>query len=209
MTTDIKLTDERVIVEGPLQVSDAVEGGLKIKGNVGIGVDTPGRPLHVVGWEIHSGGDGGGFSFGDRKLGAELVNSPSKGERYVWYADGGTAKLWSGSDLFSIGADGKAGFAADLAVAANLSVAGDVASEGNVAVAGKVQIDGELNVGPGQSGITIGEGKIWVTTINHLRIGGKNLPQIGRTDLVEMVTDLKAEVQGLKKELEELRAKVG
>lgn len=215
MATDIKLSDSEVTVEGPLVIADAIQNGLRVKGRVGIGTDTPGRSLHVVGEEIHSGGTGGGFSFGDRAVGDTLVDGPSNGERYVWYANGGAARLWSGYDLLSIGHDGNAGFAAGLSVAGNasfaasLSVTGDVAAEANVAIAGKVQIDGELNVGPGQSGITIGEGKIWITTLTQMRLGGKLMPQIGRADLVEMVTDLKAEVSSLKKELEALQAKVG
>ncbi len=69
-------------------------------GHVGIGTE-PSRPLHVEGHEIHSGGPGAGFSFADRTT-SKLVNGPQQGERWVWYADGGRARLWSGTDRMSI-----------------------------------------------------------------------------------------------------------
>jgi hypothetical protein len=85
MASDIKLTDNAVVVEG----------------NLGIGTATPGRQVHVEGNEIHSGGPGAGFSFSDRTT-PGLVNSPQNGERWVWYAHDGTARLWSGEDVLEI-----------------------------------------------------------------------------------------------------------
>jgi hypothetical protein len=50
---------------------------------------------------VHSGGQGAGYSFADRSVGS-FVESPNAGQRWVWYAFGGTARLWSGSDKLSI-----------------------------------------------------------------------------------------------------------
>jgi Chaperone of endosialidase len=58
-----------------------------LEGNVGIGTNNPIRSLHVEGSEIHSGGASSGFSFDDRKKG--------NGERWVWYAENGEARLFS------------------------------------------------------------------------------------------------------------------
>jgi hypothetical protein len=71
MASDIRLSDNTVMVEG----------------NVGIGTNAPFRKLHVEGSEVHSGGSVAGFSFADRATG--------NGERWVWYAQDGQARLWS------------------------------------------------------------------------------------------------------------------
>ena len=68
---------------------------------VGIGTTAPQRRLHVEPSEIHSGGGGAGFSFGNRET-AAFTNIPGNGERWVWYATGGTARLWSGSDKLAV-----------------------------------------------------------------------------------------------------------
>jgi hypothetical protein len=77
-------------------------------GEVGIGTPTPGRKLHVEGSEIHSGGPGAGFSFGDRAA-PSLVENPTGGERWVWYSQQNVARLWSGVDKLAVKADGNVG----------------------------------------------------------------------------------------------------
>ena len=68
---------------------------------IGLGAGTPQRILQAEGSEIHSGGPGGGFSFANRDTG-QFVELPGAGERWVWYAAGGQARLWSGADQISI-----------------------------------------------------------------------------------------------------------
>jgi hypothetical protein len=87
MTSDVKLSDDAVLVDG----------------NLGIGVAIPMRPLHVEGNEIHSGGTYAGYSFNDRGV-AGFSDNP--GERWVWYAKKGHAYLWSGNDLVNVGLNG-------------------------------------------------------------------------------------------------------
>ncbi|MCX4821034.1 hypothetical protein OG883_14145 [Streptomyces sp. NBC_01142] len=64
------------------------------------------RPLHVEGHEVHSGGPAGGFSFADRNFGG-FAEGPGAGERWVWYALDGRARLWSGIDRLTIGLGGE------------------------------------------------------------------------------------------------------
>ncbi|MFF0204384.1 hypothetical protein [Streptomyces sp. NPDC005017] len=64
--------------------------------------DSPRAALHVDGAGLHSGGGGGGYSFADRGLG-DFVEQPTAGERWIWYAFAGAARLWSGEDRLSIG----------------------------------------------------------------------------------------------------------
>jgi hypothetical protein len=79
-------------------------------GGVGIGLGAaaaPARPLHVEGLEVHSGGQAGGFSFADRSRAVAdqrqaLSNPPTRGERWVWYAQDGKARLWSGTDRLTV-----------------------------------------------------------------------------------------------------------
>jgi hypothetical protein len=61
------------------------------------------RIIHVEGGEIHSGGGAGGFSFSDRADGAFVQQPGNSGRRWVWYALGGTARLWSGADILTAG----------------------------------------------------------------------------------------------------------
>lgn len=72
---------------------------------VNLGANMPQQQLQVEGGEIHSGGAGAGFSFSDRKV-KTLVATPAKGERWVWYADQKTARLWSGTDKLTVTDDG-------------------------------------------------------------------------------------------------------
>lgn len=86
-------------------------------GNVGIGIgaQNPRRKLHVEGsTEIHSGGTGAGLSFANREPGS-FVELPAAGERWVFYASGGSARLWSGGDKLTVAPNG------DLTVAGRLS----------------------------------------------------------------------------------------
>ena len=85
-----------------------VNGSLNVTGNVGIQTLTPMRALHVEGTEIHSGGFGGGLSFGNRETGS-FVESGGNGERWVWYSSGGIARLWSGWDKMFITPGGSVG----------------------------------------------------------------------------------------------------
>jgi hypothetical protein len=70
-------------------------------GEVGIGTASPQRRLHVENTEIHSGGSIAGLSFGNRET-PQFVNGPGAGERWVWYASGGVARLWSGNDKVTV-----------------------------------------------------------------------------------------------------------
>jgi len=81
------------------------DGGRLVLGTAG----PPRTILHVEGNEgVHSGGTGGGFSFADRAVG-EFVPAPGAGERWVWYAVAGTARLWSGNDKLGVTASGNVG----------------------------------------------------------------------------------------------------
>lgn len=77
-------------------------------GSVGIGTVSISRTLHVEGSEIHSGGGGAGFSFANRNTG-NFVDLPANGERWVWYAQDGIARLWSGGDKMSVTTQGRVG----------------------------------------------------------------------------------------------------
>jgi len=61
------------------------------------------RIVHVEGSEIHSGGATGGFSFSDRARGAFVELPHGSGRRWVWYAQDGIARLWSDSDILTVG----------------------------------------------------------------------------------------------------------
>jgi hypothetical protein len=78
-------------------------------GNVGVGTLVPFRRLHVEASEIHSGGAGAGFSFGNREDGA--IEVPANGERWVWYSTGHVARLWSGGDKLYVTPAGNLGIA--------------------------------------------------------------------------------------------------
>lgn len=80
-------------------------------GAVGVGA-TPRRTLHVEGLEIHSGGWAGGYSFANRTTGS-FMETPDAGQRWVWYATDGVARLWSRSDLISVAPSGNVGIGID------------------------------------------------------------------------------------------------
>jgi hypothetical protein len=61
------------------------------------------RIIHVEGEEIHSGGAAGGFSFADRSHRAFVDLPGGTGHRWVWYALGGQARLWSQADILTVG----------------------------------------------------------------------------------------------------------
>ncbi len=94
----------------PLAIRTAAVESMRVVpgGSVGIGTQTPRRRLHVEATEIHSGGGGAGYSFGNRQT-ATFVEIPGAGERWVWYASGGMARLWSGTDKLAITPGGSVG----------------------------------------------------------------------------------------------------
>ncbi|HYX13391.1 MAG TPA: tail fiber domain-containing protein [Nostoc sp.] len=94
-----------LIANGRAQAQAGNLDNLFVSGSVGIGTTSPSRKLDVRGTEIHSGGSGGGFSFGNRET-AGFVETPNAGQRWVWYALGGTARLWSGGDKVTVNTSG-------------------------------------------------------------------------------------------------------
>lgn len=97
-------------------------------GQLAIGTPTPQRLLHVEGQEIHSGGTNGGFSFSNRE--SAWTDAGNNGERWVLYSTGKVARLWSGGDRLSVGADG------------TLTLTGRLVSKsGRVAAGGRGKID--------------------------------------------------------------------
>jgi hypothetical protein len=95
-------------VGGASNWGDPGPGNVWVTGNIGVNTLTPSRRVHVEGTEIHSGGVFGGFSFGNRNT-PLFVEGPANGERWVWYADAGRARLWSGGDKLCITPDGNVG----------------------------------------------------------------------------------------------------
>jgi hypothetical protein len=78
-------------------------GDARLRGSLSVGpVSGPAqRSIHVEGQEIHSGGPTGGYSFADRTTGS-FVESPDAGQRWIWYATGGEARLWSTTDMLKV-----------------------------------------------------------------------------------------------------------
>jgi hypothetical protein len=115
---------------------------------VGIGTTAPQRRLHVEPSEIHSGGSGAGFSFGNRLvLGtgqpSPFTENPGNGERWVWYATERTARLWSGKDKIEINTDG------NLISRNDVRAAGDMRAEGDMNVGNSLEVNGFLSAGAG------------------------------------------------------------
>jgi hypothetical protein len=96
-----------VVLPGP-----QTGAALSVEGATGrVGIAAGNAPLAAalqVGGGVHSGGADAGFSFMDRHV-AGYVDAPTAGQRWVWYADVGYARLWSGTDQLSVGAPGDGG----------------------------------------------------------------------------------------------------
>jgi hypothetical protein len=107
-----------------MYTGSAVRLSITNGGNIGIGTQTPNRSFHVVGSEMHSGGSGAGYSFGNRET-ATFVEGPGSGERWVWYAAGGNGRLWSGSDKLAVTPGGNVGIGTT-SPADRLDVAGNL-----------------------------------------------------------------------------------
>ena len=107
-----------------IYTSSAARLSITNGGNVGIGTQTPSRRFHVEGNEVHSGGGGAGYSFGNRET-TTFVEGPGSGERWVWYAAGGNARLWSGSDKLAVTPGGNVGIGTS-SPADRLDVAGNL-----------------------------------------------------------------------------------
>ena len=90
MSSDIQLNDDNVIVLG----------------NLGVNTDTPASMVEFHGSEVHSSGNGAGYSFATRGDGPHTGHPPN-GERWVLYASEGIARLWSGTDKLLIEPGGK------------------------------------------------------------------------------------------------------
>jgi hypothetical protein len=118
----------------------ALTGSLTVDGNVGIGTADPKRSLHVEGTEIHSGGSSAGFSFADRNVGSFVENPRPGGQRWVWYASDGTARLWSGVDRLQVDWAGGVTLKS-LTVQGDLQAGGAASVQGNLLVTGNVGID--------------------------------------------------------------------
>jgi hypothetical protein len=140
--------------------------------SVGIGTRAPQRRLHVEPSEIHSGGSEAGFSFGNRPvLGGQpppFTENPTNGERWVWYATEGAARLWSGLDKIVITTDGRLDVRGDVAAAGDVSAEGSVEADGTVkgdfldivdflSARSDASIGGSLSVGPttGTTGVGV------------------------------------------------------
>jgi hypothetical protein len=110
-----------------------------LSGALGIGTPKPSSGLHVEGSLIHSSGAGAGFSFTTRQSGA--MNAPiSTGESWVWYADAGTARLWSGTDKFAVMPTGNVGI-------------GTTTPDVSLHVVGDTKVTGNMMVGAGGNGV--------------------------------------------------------
>ena len=112
-------------------------GGFQLNGSVKIrGSGTFGGPLppalDVDGGEVHSGGSVAGYSFADRTK-TTYVPNPQQGERWAWYAHGGQARLWSGSDRLSIHPKNGVRIEGNLQVTGTVTQASSRALKDNVA----------------------------------------------------------------------------
>jgi hypothetical protein len=222
MTSDIKLSEDSVIVEGALA----------------IGTDTPKRPLHVETGEIHSGGAFGGFSFSNRDAGAASLFPQGLGERWVLYSQGATARLWTSGrgDAFSVSTGGdiqtsgsEAGYSFTDRDAAEVVASPQngerwvwYASEGEARLWSgsdklRVTAAGEIKVGGGLNTTTIEGGKITITESRLTKLprgrGGPTIPKqlliTTSIDVGDAIGDLRATVKQLEEQIAELKAKLG
>jgi hypothetical protein len=177
-------TDEQPLV---IRTNNAQRVSITPDGNVGIGTSTPQRKLHVESSEIHSGGSLAGFSFGNRleqETGqpAPFTENPANGERWVWYADGVQARLWSGADMITVGRvtgdvnirQGNLTIAAgsvdaqEAVVGDRANFANDVNAGGNVSAGGNVNVQGDVNV-QGNGNVNVARGNVLLAS-NPLRV---------------------------------------
>jgi hypothetical protein len=119
----------------------ALTGSLTVDGYIGIGTADPKRSLHVEGTEIHSGGSSAGLSFADRGVDPFVERPQGQGERWVWYASDGTARLWAGFDLLSVTSYGAVTLRS-LTVEGVMEESSRVTVAGNVTVAGTITVNG-------------------------------------------------------------------
>lgn len=180
----------------PKAVTATISGDLSVSGKTGIGpVVVPQRALHVHGSEIHSSGSAAGFSFSDRGA-SDFVEKPSKGERWVWYSQGGAAHLWSGKNLVTIGTSG---FLKTEGVEASSLFSGSIAVK-NLLQAGHPSVNitnNSISFMPPSS------------TESLLEITGKTIRvQVPISTFATKTLDLVQEIQGLLTEVKELKAKV-
>jgi len=153
-------------------------------GSVAIGTPQPYRTLHVEPSEIHSGGNGAGFSFGNRFDPATGLPSPftnttaGNGERWVWYADRGQARLWSGNDKLAILPNGNVGIGMT-PTAARLSVNGDTS------IGGDLTVQGQLYVKGARTNLSFdGANLHWIRTAgDETKMWGKYVPADGGSPL--------------------------
>jgi hypothetical protein len=149
----------------------AVLGGA-LPRSVGIGTQTPRRKLHVEPSEIHTGGSGAGFSFGNRLdpftgQPSPFTENPPSGQRWVWYATSGTARLWSGTDKIVVSTVGSLSAQGTLSSRKDVTALGAVTAEGaivgdrvnaftDVIAGGDVTVVGDVNATQGRFGTSSG-----------------------------------------------------
>lgn len=136
-------TDANTLADSSLTQAD---------GKIGINTDAPAVALEIdanLGMDaVHVQGSSAGYSFANRETDS-WVGDPTQGERWLWYASGGAARLWSGRDLITVTPDGKLGLGTS-APSAKLdlgSSSGDYIVAGDVfrvANSGDVYVRGEL-----------------------------------------------------------------
>jgi hypothetical protein len=108
---DVTVKGSLRVTNGALSVTGdtSVSGNTAVAGSLSVGGASLAGPMTVTAASgVHSGGGLGGFSFADRGVGS-FVTRPSQGERWLWYAFGGSARLWSGDDKFWVDKGGNVG----------------------------------------------------------------------------------------------------